>query len=209
MTADTKQAWIGLALAAMIGGMGLSACLCGVFPGSRPRYALTGAMVIGLLCWLNVGLFIVAHDCMHGSLAPGFPGINRFVRNTVASRFMRRSAIAGYMPSITIITAMPARPAIQTSTKPTQDISYPGTCRSFVEYFSLREFADPDGHSDLSISGCWGQPSPMSCCSGRCRHFYRHCSCFTSARFCRTATPANRSPTGTGRGATNIPGSCR
>ena len=29
--------------------------------------------------WLCVGLFIVAHDCMHGSLAPGRPWLNRAV----------------------------------------------------------------------------------------------------------------------------------
>jgi len=32
-----------------------------------------------LQCWLFVGLFIIAHDCMHGSLAPGLPGLNRAV----------------------------------------------------------------------------------------------------------------------------------
>ena len=31
------------------------------------------------LCWLSVGLFIVAHDAMHGSLAPGRPEVNRAV----------------------------------------------------------------------------------------------------------------------------------
>lgn len=36
-------------------------------------------LLIGLQCWLNVGLFIVAHDCMHGSFAPRRPTINRIV----------------------------------------------------------------------------------------------------------------------------------
>ena len=36
-------------------------------------------VAVAVLCWLNVGLFIVAHDCMHGSLAPGRPGLNRWV----------------------------------------------------------------------------------------------------------------------------------
>jgi beta-carotene/zeaxanthin 4-ketolase len=31
---------------------------------------------IAVLCWLYVGLFIIAHDCMHGSLYPGKPGVN-------------------------------------------------------------------------------------------------------------------------------------
>ena len=29
-----------------------------------------------LQCWLNVGLFIVAHDAMHGTLVPGLPAMN-------------------------------------------------------------------------------------------------------------------------------------
>jgi beta-carotene ketolase (CrtW type) len=32
-----------------------------------------------LQTWLSVGLFIVAHDAMHGSLAPGRPRVNRAV----------------------------------------------------------------------------------------------------------------------------------
>ncbi len=36
-----------------------------------------GAVVIAVQTWLCVGLFIVAHDCMHGSLAPGRPAVNR------------------------------------------------------------------------------------------------------------------------------------
>lgn len=32
--------------------------------------------VMALQCWLSVGLFIAAHDAMHGSLAPGRPRIN-------------------------------------------------------------------------------------------------------------------------------------
>jgi beta-carotene/zeaxanthin 4-ketolase len=35
--------------------------------------------VILLQCWLYTGLFIIAHDCMHGSLAPFRPNVNRVV----------------------------------------------------------------------------------------------------------------------------------
>ena len=35
--------------------------------------------VASIQSWLSVGLFIVAHDAMHGSLAPGRPGLNRAV----------------------------------------------------------------------------------------------------------------------------------
>lgn len=34
-------------------------------------------LLVSILCWLNVGLFIVAHDAMHGSLFPGRPSLNR------------------------------------------------------------------------------------------------------------------------------------
>jgi beta-carotene ketolase (CrtW type) len=36
-------------------------------------------VLVAVLCWLDVGLFIVAHDCMHGSLAPGRAAVNRWV----------------------------------------------------------------------------------------------------------------------------------
>lgn len=48
-------------------------------------WPLTGAGLVAavplvlLQTWLYVGLFIIAHDCMHGSLAPFRPGLNRAV----------------------------------------------------------------------------------------------------------------------------------
>jgi beta-carotene/zeaxanthin 4-ketolase len=35
--------------------------------------------VVALLCWLDVGLFILAHDAMHGSLAPAWPRLGHAV----------------------------------------------------------------------------------------------------------------------------------
>lgn len=40
---------------------------------------LSAPLLAGLLCWLNVGLFIVAHDALHGSLAPAMPRLSRAV----------------------------------------------------------------------------------------------------------------------------------
>lgn len=40
---------------------------------------LAAPLVIALQCWLSVGLFIIAHDAMHGSLAPRYPRLNRAV----------------------------------------------------------------------------------------------------------------------------------
>ena len=36
-------------------------------------------LLIVAQAWLSTGLFIVAHDCMHGSFAPGHPRVNRVV----------------------------------------------------------------------------------------------------------------------------------
>lgn len=33
-------------------------------------------LIIAAQCWLSVGMFIAAHDAMHGSLAPGRPWLN-------------------------------------------------------------------------------------------------------------------------------------
>lgn len=33
-------------------------------------------VAIAVLCWLSVGLFIIAHDAMHGSLSPGNHSVN-------------------------------------------------------------------------------------------------------------------------------------
>ena len=41
--------------------------------------ALLAPIVVVVQAWLSTGLFIVAHDCMHGSLAPGRPRLNRIV----------------------------------------------------------------------------------------------------------------------------------
>lgn len=80
------EARIGLLLAALIVGAWAALHIYSVFfhPLSGAALAAAPPLVLAL-CWLNVGLFIVAHDCMHGSLAPGRPGLNRWVgRATLA-----------------------------------------------------------------------------------------------------------------------------
>ena len=39
---------------------------------------LWAPLLIAFISWLNVGLFITAHDCMHGCFAPGYPRLTRF-----------------------------------------------------------------------------------------------------------------------------------
>ena len=72
-----RQTRIGLLLATLIAAAWLSLHVYGVF--LHPLAAgglLVAPLLVLALCWLNVGLFIVAHDAMHGSLAPGLPRVN-------------------------------------------------------------------------------------------------------------------------------------
>lgn len=76
----SRQAPIGLTLAGLIGSAWLALHVAGVFcwrwQGSWVWFA---PVVVALQTWLYVGLFIVAHDCIHGSLAPGRTAVNRAV----------------------------------------------------------------------------------------------------------------------------------
>lgn len=63
---------------------------------SAPLWQTLG--LIALQCWLYVGMFIVAHDTMHGSLTPGRPKINAAIGTIIMFvyagfnwRFMREA----------------------------------------------------------------------------------------------------------------------
>lgn len=72
-----RQALIGGALAALIVGAWVVLHVYSVFFHPLTSHGLAFApLLIVLICWLNVGLFIVAHDAMHGSLFPGAPLLN-------------------------------------------------------------------------------------------------------------------------------------
>lgn len=76
----TAPRWVGAALAGAIIAAWLAVHVYGVFFFEWSRLSWLGAPVlVALACWLSVGLFIVAHDCMHGSLVPGRPDFNRWV----------------------------------------------------------------------------------------------------------------------------------
>ena len=69
-----------IALAAAIISSWLAAHIYSVFffefsAGTWPL----AAILFLLNTWLSVGLFIVAHDCMHGSLVPFRPAVNRSI----------------------------------------------------------------------------------------------------------------------------------
>lgn len=76
-----RQARIGLALAAAIVAAWAALLGHGLFrqPLDGPAGVAGAGLLMAALTWLEVGLFIVAHDAMHGSLAPGRPRTNRAV----------------------------------------------------------------------------------------------------------------------------------
>lgn len=72
-----RQAGIGLALAVAIAGSWLAIHAYGMFVFELTWTNWPFALALALVqCWLSVGVFIVSHDAMHGSLAPGHPRIN-------------------------------------------------------------------------------------------------------------------------------------
>lgn len=85
---DTR---IGLALggAIVVGWLALQAATLTAWPRGAwsPALAVAAIPVVLLQTWLGAGLFIVAHDAMHGSLSPSRPG---------AGRLLARIALALY-----------------------------------------------------------------------------------------------------------------
>lgn len=80
IAARRHQTRVGLALAGLVIGAWVAAHLLAVLVVDWRTMPLVAAPVmIAFLTWLSVGLFIVAHDAMHGSLAPGRPAVNRTI----------------------------------------------------------------------------------------------------------------------------------
>jgi len=75
-----RQALTGMAFTALLIVGWLACHVYGVFL-YRWTYAgaLAAPLFIAVQCWLNVGLFIIAHDCMHGSFAPFRQAVNQMV----------------------------------------------------------------------------------------------------------------------------------
>lgn len=74
------QGAIGLALAAVIAGTWIAIHVYGLFVLELTWASLPLALVLAAVqCWLSVGVFIVCHDAMHGSLAPGRDRLNATV----------------------------------------------------------------------------------------------------------------------------------
>ena len=72
-----RQGPIGTLLASAIVASWVVLHIATVFflPLTGPSLFVAPLLIL-TICWLNVGLFIIAHDAMHGSLAPGFASRN-------------------------------------------------------------------------------------------------------------------------------------
>jgi len=71
------QGVIGLAFGAMIAGGWLAIHAYGMYVFELTWETWPVALALAALqCWLSVGVFIVCHDAMHGSLVPGQPRVN-------------------------------------------------------------------------------------------------------------------------------------
>jgi beta-carotene ketolase (CrtW type) len=82
--ADRRQTAIGIVLALTICIGWLALHVAAMFFVSVEWRTLPLVLVLAVLtCWLSVGMFIVAHDAMHGSLAPGWPRLNAAVGSTL------------------------------------------------------------------------------------------------------------------------------
>jgi beta-carotene/zeaxanthin 4-ketolase len=72
-----QQGSIGLALATLIAGSWLTIHFWGMFVFKLDIYNWPLALALAAVqCWLSVGVFIICHDAMHGSLIPGKHRLN-------------------------------------------------------------------------------------------------------------------------------------
>jgi len=75
--ARARQGAIGLGLALLIAGSWLGIHAYGMFVFELTWTNWPFALALAAVqCWLSVGVFIVCHDAMHGSLVPGKPKLN-------------------------------------------------------------------------------------------------------------------------------------
>ena len=136
-----RQAAVGLGLAAGIVTAWLSLHVYGVFFHRWEAIDLIRApVIVALQAWLGTGMFIVAHDAIHGSLAPGRPRVNRAVGQICVGLYagfsFRRLAEKHRQHHAT--------PGAETDPDfyaPSPSAMPPWFLAFFRRYFGLREFA--------------------------------------------------------------------
>jgi beta-carotene ketolase (CrtW type) len=191
-----KQTAIGLTLAVglIAGWLSLHAYSMFVHRWTPLGIALA-PFLIALQCWLNVGLFIVAHDCMHGSLAPFRPRLNRAIGRTCLALY------AGFSYDRMIGKHFAHHRHSGTAEDPDFHADgprdfWPWFIAFFRRYFGLRELVTLWALIALYVVVLRVDPV-MPCCSGECRPSCRRSSSSTSARTCRIGMRTNRSAIGT------------
>lgn len=138
---EARQAAIGVSLACAIlsGWIALHVWAVFLHPwGSADWWR--ALLLVASQAWLSVGLFIVAHDAIHGSLAPGRPALNAilgqlgaalyagFGLSKLSSSHLRHHAVPGQAGDPDFHPAGPRR-------------FLPWFLTFFRRYFSWREFA--------------------------------------------------------------------
>jgi beta-carotene/zeaxanthin 4-ketolase len=74
-----RQSGIGLTLALLVALAWLALHVAAIFYLPLDAAWPLAAPVMAVQCWLYVGIFIVAHDCIHGSLTPLRPKLNHAI----------------------------------------------------------------------------------------------------------------------------------
>lgn len=83
-----NQSRIGLLLAALVMLAWLAGHVAAVWLITAWEQPVAAIFLFALQSWLSVGLFIIAHDAMHGSLAPGGAATNRVVGEIALRLYM-------------------------------------------------------------------------------------------------------------------------
>jgi beta-carotene ketolase (CrtW type) len=168
----TTQTAIGLGLAAGVICAWAAVHVWGVFfhPFSGWGWVAAPVMILAQ-SWLGTGLFIVAHDAMHGSLAPGRPRVNAALGQLALGlyaafdyRALREAHHAHHRAPGT--EADPDFHAARPTAFGTWYVNF------FRTYFGLREFAAVTavlcvylfalGASPLNAAMFWGLPAILS-----------------------------------------------
>ncbi len=80
LPAKARQTAVGLGLAGLIAGSWLALHFYAMLVFQLTWLTLPFAIILAAVqCWLSVGVFIISHDAMHGTLAPGRPRVNSAV----------------------------------------------------------------------------------------------------------------------------------
>jgi len=82
-----QQTMTSLALGTAILAGWLVLHVVGIFFYDLPGSPWLVAGVIIVQTWLSAGLFIIMHDCIHDSFAPGHPGLNRSIGRLCAGLY--------------------------------------------------------------------------------------------------------------------------